>query len=392
MDSTFTPSENDVFNAGLPTSAALPKNDAPRAGQAEETLPKILEVVSSPLPFSDMLVTADEDVMIRNANGWLKFDRVPYSEADIEFILWQMDPQWAELLLRGGFSRPYVVGNFRLRVTAYLAFRGAKKMLAIRRTPVDPMPFKDTGLPDSVKLMIENPQGLVLLSGATGAGKTTTMAALVDQLNETRNYHIETIEDPIEFVFKRKKSVFSQREVGHDIPTYNEGVRGAMRQRPDVIIIGEIRDRDTAENAILAGESGHLVIATLHASSVSGAIQKLVSFFPGEESAKYASLASSLVGVIHQCMVPGTTQGEGVVATELLFNHKQSFSEFLNSPIKINAALDERVGGMSQSLAMSLHSLVKEGKIAKADALKTVASQGSAQAKLIKMFDLQGVR
>ena len=265
-------------------------------------------------------------------------------------------------------------------------------MLAIRRTPVDPMHFKDTGLPDSVKLMIENPQGLVLLSGATGAGKTTTMAALVDQLNETRNYHIETIEDPIEFVFKRKKSVFSQREVGHDIPTYNEGVRGAMRQRPDVIIIGEIRDRDTAENAILAGESGHLVIATLHASSVSGAIQKLVSFFPGEESAKYASLASSLVGVIHQCMVPGTTQGEGVVATELLFNHKQSFSEFLNSPIKINAALDERVGGMSQSLAMSLHSLVKEGKIAKADALKTVASQGSAQAKLIKMFDLQGVR
>ncbi|MDP3412655.1 MAG: hypothetical protein Q8S16_05575, partial [Polaromonas sp.] len=108
MDSTFAPSENDRFNTGLPISAELLKNDAPRAGQAEETLPKILEVVSSPLPFSDMLVTAGEDVMIRNANGWLKFDRVPYSEADIEFILWQMDPQWAELLLRGGFSRPYV--------------------------------------------------------------------------------------------------------------------------------------------------------------------------------------------------------------------------------------------------------------------------------------------
>lgn len=392
MDTTFTPSERGGLNTGSGSPSTLLHRDAPREGQAEETLPKILEVVSSPLPFSDMLVTADEDVMIRNANGWLKFDRVPYSEADIEFILWQMDPQWGELLLNGGFSRPYVVGNFRLRVTAYLAFRGAKKMLPIRRTPVDPMPFKETGLPDSVKLMIENPQGLVLLSGATGAGKTTTMAALVDLLNETRNYHIETIEDPIEFVFKRKKSIFSQREVGHDIPTYNEGVRGAMRQRPDVIIIGEIRDRDTAENAILAGESGHLVIATLHASSVSGAIQKLVSFFPGEEAAKYASLASSLVGVIHQCMVPGIEQGKGVVATELLFNHKQSFSEFLNSPIKINAALDERVGGMSQSLAMSLHSLVKEGKIAKADALKTVASQGSAQAKLIKMFDLQGVR
>lgn len=344
--------------------------------QSAQTLAAILTVVSSDLEFSDVLVSADDPVMIRNASGWQEFVGLTYSDADIEYILETMDPQWEALLKSGGFSCPFVVGAWRLRITAYLVLRGAKAMLAIRRTPIDPRPLSETGLPSSIHLMVENQKGLVLIAGATGAGKTTTMAALVDHINSTRNCHIETIEDPIEYVFKSKKSIFSQREIGSDTPSFYEGVRGAMRQRPDVIVIGEIRDRITAENAILAGESGHLVIATLHAGSGYGAIQKLLSFFPGEEVSKTTSLASSLVGVAYQAMLPGVDKVSGVVATELLFNHNQQFSGVLDDPVKVQRALDISKDGVSRSLAFSLAEHVKANRVTKGDALRSVAGQG----------------
>lgn len=351
-----------------------------------KTIVSILDVVNSPKEFTDMLISADDPVMIRNASGWIEFPGAFYTSADIEFILETMSPMWESQLEAGGFSAPFEVGPWRLRVTAYLAFRGSKQMLAIRRTPVEPISLKETGLPSQIQLMVENPKGLVLLAGATGAGKTTTMAALVDAINSTRNCHIGTIEDPIEYVFKRKKSIFSQREVGSDTPSFFEGVRGAMRQRPDVIVIGEIRDRDTAENAILAGESGHLVIATLHAGSAYGAIQKLVSFFPGEETAKLTSLATSLMGVAYQTMVPGTDGVTGVVATELLFNHNQQFSAILGDGLRIQTALDESKDRVSRSLAFSLTEHVKANRITKGEALRNAAGQGSVHRRLLELI------
>lgn len=348
------------------------------AESAAATIRAILTVVDSEMPFSDILVSADEPVMLRNASGWTPFPDSAYSNDDIEFILSSMEPDWQTLLTdTGGFSRPYLVGNWRLRVTAYLANRGDKKMLSIRRTPITPMPLEKTGLSPSVKLMVENPKGLILLSGPTGSGKTTTMAALIDYINSNRSAHVVTIEDPIEYEFVRNKSVFSQREVGADTPSFFEGVRGAMRQRPDVIVIGEIRDRDTAENAILAGESGHLVIATLHASSAYGAVQKLVSFFPGEEMARTAGLATSLMGVIHHAIVPTVDKLTGVLASELLFNHHQGFSGILADSQKVNSELEDPKDKISRSMAASLVDLVKAAKISKSDALRSVAGQGA---------------
>lgn len=344
---------------------------------AAATIRAILTVVDSKMPFSDILVAADEPVMLRNASGWTPFPDSAYSNDDIEFILTSMEPDWSTHLINGGFSRPYLVGDWRLRVTAYLANRGNKKMLSIRRTPVIPMPLEKTGLSPSVKLMVENPKGLILLSGPTGSGKTTSMAALIDYINATRSAHVVTIEDPIEYEFVRNNSVFSQREVGVDTPSFFEGVRGAMRQRPDVIVIGEIRDRDTAENAILAGESGHLVIATLHASSAFGAVQKLVSFFPGEEMARTASLATSLMGVVHHAIVPTVDKLTGVLASELLFNHHQAFSTILADPLKVQMELEDPKDKISRSMAASLVDLVKAAKISKSEALRSVAGQGA---------------
>ncbi len=346
--------------------------------QKGTTLAAVLGVVNSDLPFSDILISVNDPVMVRNASGWDRYECTPFTQTDIEYIMMTMDPDYSELLKEGGLSRTFLAGNWRLRITAYLAMRGNKQMLAIRRTPVDPIPLASTGLPKQVILMVENQSGLVLISGATGAGKSTTMAALVDAVNQVRNVHIETIEDPIEFVFKPKKAVFSQREVGSDTPSFYQGVRGAMRQRPDVIVIGEIRDRDTAENAILAGESGHLVIATLHASSAFGAVQKLLSFFPGEESAKLITLSTSLMGVIHQAVVPGLgdEKAKGVLAAELMFNHEQQFSKYLSNANDFNNQLAS--DSVSCSISDSLASLVAQKKISKGNAIRTVAGQAYA--------------
>lgn len=351
-----------------------------------QTIAAILDVVNSPLPFSDILISADDPVMIRNASGWTQFPNVTYDTGTITFILETMNPNWSSELESGGFSGTFVADKWRLRITGYLVERGTKQVLAIRRTPLVPLSLTETGLPPQIQLMVDNPKGLVLIAGATGAGKTTTMAALIDHINTKRNAHIETIEDPIEYIFTRKNSIFSQREVGSDTPSFFEGVRGAMRQRPDVIVIGEIRDRQTAENAMLAGESGHLVIATLHASSAYGAIQKLISFFPGDESSRIATLATSLMGVIYQSIIPGTDKVTSVVATELLFNHNQQFSHVLGEPMKVQTILDAAADKVSCSLAQSLTNLVRSNKISKAEALRSVAGQGAVSRRIQELL------
>lgn len=354
-----------------------------------DSVKTIASVVDSEGQFSDILLTAEDPVMVRTVTGWEPFSGEIYSSADIDFVLAAIEPNWQNILMEGGFSRPYVVGDWRLRVTAYLANRGQRKMLSIRRTPIDPLSLDKTGLPPSVKTtMVSNPRGLILLSGATGSGKTTTMAAMVDHINETRSAHIVTIEDPIEYVFRQKNSVFSQREVGSDVPSFFEGVRAAMRQRPDVIVVGEIRDRDTAENAMLAGESGHLVIATVHATSAFGAVQKLVSFFPGDEQSRTATLATSLMGVIHQSIVPAVDNKSGVLAAEIMFNHHQNFSNFLGDVGKFSIELNEPKDGISRSMASSLADLVSNKKVTKAEALKSVAGQGLTSKQVKERLDL----
>jgi twitching motility protein PilT len=343
---------------------------------------EILGVVDSSEIFSDMIVVADEPVMVRNASGWVRLDVAPYPKSTVEYILTEMDPAFGDLLNEGGFSRSFLIGSWRLRINAYLSHRGKRTVLAIRRTPVVPKTLEEANLPPSIKTMVDNLKGLVLISGATGSGKTTTMAALIDKINSSRNCHIETIEDPIEYYFEPKKSIFSQREVGKgaDTPSFFEGVHGAMRQRPDVIVIGEIRDRDTAENAILAAESGHLVIATIHASSAHGAVTKLASFFPGED--KITALASSLVGVIYQNMLPGIDQKTGVVACELIFNHHQNFSENLGDANRVAAQLENPTDGISRSMAKALAELVQQKRVTKANAIISVSSQAMVRKKL----------
>jgi twitching motility protein PilT len=298
-----------------------------------------------------------------------------------------MDQDWFETLTKHAINRPVDLSDWRLRINAYLTSGGQSVCLSIRKIPKQPMLFEKLGLPSSVNMMLDAPRGIILVGGATGTGKTTTIAALVERINNTRNAHVITVEDPIEYVMTRKKSIFSQREVGVDVPSYYEGVRDAMRQRPDVVVIGEIRDRDTADTALIAAESGHLVVASLHANTVVGAITKMLGFFPSHErESKADALQSTLVGAIGQILLPSMDKSQVVLACELMFNHKHQFSKYIGNKDALQSAFERGEDGVSRTFNQSLLDLVKAKKISDVDALSSVVYNQSELYDQIKTW------
>jgi twitching motility protein PilT len=344
----------------------------------------IFDLIASGRSFSDILVESEGPIMLKTAQGWVDSGIVDFpSWSDISDFLAGLDPSWEMVIKEGAMNRPLDLHSCRLRINAYLAFGGKSLMASIRIIPNNPPVLADLGLPAATRLLLENPNGLILVSGPTGSGKTTSLAAMVDVINETRNAHIITIEDPIEFVFNRKKSVFSQREIGVDSASFFVGVKDAMRQRPDVIVIGEIRDRDTAEQAIIAGESGHLVIGTLHAGSAVGTISKLLGFFTAQErESRMNSLAGSLVGIVNQSLIPRKDGNGYALAVDFIANHKRQHSRVLHDPDKLQASLDRNEDGVSVGLASSVTKLIQSGVVDKADAAKAVAGNASVYDKI----------
>src|SRR5512134_971930 len=166
-------------------------------------------------------------------------------------------------------------------------------------------------MPKSLYGLCQMPRGLVLVTGPTGSGKSTTLSSLIDEINRTRSDHIITIEDPIEFLHKHKKCVVNQREIGPDATTFAEALRGALRQDPDVILLGEMRDLETISTALTAAETGHLVFATLHTQDASSTVDRLIDVFPAAQQGQIRTqIAGSLQGVVTQTLVP-TADGTG---------------------------------------------------------------------------------
>lgn len=184
-------------------------------------------------------------------------------------------------------------------------FKLGKISFVLRRIEREAKRIEDIGVPDGVKKMLTAKQGLFLITGPTGSGKSTTMVAIIDRINETRNEHIITIEDPVEFIFTNKKSVFSQREVGRDTESFISAIRAAMREDPDIVMIGEMRDKETVEAAMNLAETGHLVFGTLHTAGSIQTISRVVQFFnPDIQTQARVRLADSLLGVLSQRLVP----------------------------------------------------------------------------------------
>ncbi len=219
----------------------------------------------------------------------------------------------------GDLDTAYVsLGNGRFRVNGYRQ-RGAISF-AFRYIPKTVPSFEKLGLPHGVEKLADEHRGLILVTGATGSGKSTTLAAMLDKINRSRQQHIVTIEDPIEIVHDDKGCIVNQREVGLDTSSYLEGLRRALRQDPDVILIGELRDEESARAALQASESGHLVLSTLHTVDAAETIGRLVEFFPPEKQEMTRQiLAGVLRGVISQRLLPRKDNGR-IAAVEVMVN------------------------------------------------------------------------
>jgi twitching motility protein PilT len=210
-------------------------------------------------------------------------------------------------------------GVSRFRMNAYRQ-RGTFS-LAVRYVPVEIPDLSSLNLPVAITKFTERGQGLVLVTGPTGSGKSTTLAALIDLINRTQRKHIITLEDPIEYLHRHQKSLIDQREIGLDAHSFSDALRAALRQDPDVIMVGEMRDLETIATAITAAETGHLVLATLHTPDAPQTIDRIIDVFPsGQQAQIRVQLASVLVGIISQRLIPKADGSGRVVAAEVLVN------------------------------------------------------------------------
>ena len=191
--------------------------------------------------------------------------------------------------------------------------------LCLRQIPSKLLTFTQIGLPEIVKELCRRPRGLFLVTGPTGSGKTTTLATMIDYINDGWDRHIVTIEDPIEYYHKHKKCIINQREVGTDVPSFAEALKRVLRQDPDVILVGELRDLETIESAIRAAETGHLVFGTLHTNSAAGTINRIIDAFPVDQQNQIrVQLSTSLMAVLSQQLLPRKDSGGMIAAYEFL--------------------------------------------------------------------------
>ena len=235
---------------------------------------------------------------------------------------------------------------------------------AFRAIPSNVPTFADLGLPEGVALLAEEHRGLVLCTGATGSGKSTTLAAIVGHVNASRRGHIVTIEDPIEFLHDDRMSIVNQREVGLDTGSFGEALRRALRQDPDVILIGELRDAETAQTAMQAAESGHFVLSTLHTIDAAETIGRMVEFFPPEKHKQVRSiLAGVLRGVISQRLLPRRSGGRVAAVEVMVLNARVGDLIRENRADEIHDAIAEGAFFKMQTFTQALIDLVVGGEV-----------------------------
>ena len=251
---------------------------------------------------SDVHLRVDEHPMIRKNGQIVKIDMPKLTEADLAGIINTIIPKNIRSRAHSAFDLDFSyeikeVSRFRVNLSRQLG----KSALVIRNIPYKIKKIEDLNLPISIEQFARLNNGIVLITGATGSGKSTTLASMIEYINTKYQKHIITIEDPIEFVFSNKKSVISQRQVEIDTPSFPDGVKYALRQDPDVILIGEIRDRETIVSALKASETGHLVFATLHTIDAIQTIHRIINMFePQDRQYVREQLAGTLRGTVSQ--------------------------------------------------------------------------------------------
>ncbi len=333
---------------------------------------------------SDLYITVDSAPMYR-INGVVRpAGNYKLTEADTEALANSVmnDKQQAvfEQTNEQNLALYYsALGRFRVNVFRQ---RGAVGIV-FRQIKTHIKSLDDLGLPHALKDISLTKRGLVLVVGATGSGKSTSLAAMLDYRNETTSGHIVTIEDPIEFVHEHKKCIVTQREVGMDTESYGIALKNALRQAPDVILIGEIRDLETMEAAITFAETGHLCFATLHSNNANQALERVMNFFPEERHKQiYLQLSLNLRGIVSQRLIP-TVDGGRVAAVEVLLDSPRVKDLIHKGKVdELKEAMEKSTNLGMQTFDQHLYELYTAGKITLDEALKNADSANNLRLRV----------
>ncbi len=307
-------------------------------------LQPILRVDGALYPISDLPVLDEE--MVR------------------EIVFVTLDENQQQLLLKNReFDYSFAFGDLaRFRVNAF--FERGKMAAAFRLIPNQIKTINDLGVPAVVETFAEYPRGLVLVTGPTGSGKSTTLAALIDKINTEKSKHIITIEDPIEFTHKSKRSVVVQREVHYDTFSFSAALRSALREDPDVVLIGEMRDLETIQSAITIAETGHLVFATLHTNSAAQSIDRMIDVFPAHQQPQIKSqLANILMAICSQRLVPAIGGGRVCAAEIMVANPAVRALIREGKTFQLDTAIQTGADVGMQTMDRTLAKLVQAGEI-----------------------------
>lgn len=263
-----------------------------------------------------------------------------------------------------------VPGVARFRANVFVQSKGIAAVFRLISSQIKS--FADLGLPDQLKKILDYPNGLVLVTGPTGSGKSTTLAAFINEINLTQGKHIITIEDPIEYIHENKKSVIEQREIGTHTKTFQSALRASLREDPDVILVGELRDLETISLAITAAETGHLVFGTLHTSGCAKSVDRIIDVFPTDQQAQIrVQVAELLRVVVWQNLLPRADKQGRVAALEIMFNN-YAIANLIRKEktYQIQSALEIGVNEGMQSMNKALQALVEKGLITQETANK----------------------
>ena len=327
---------------------------------------------------SDLHVKVGSAPMLRLAYGLERLDRDPLSPLETQAIADGVIPEDRKALFmeRGEVDFAYSVANVgRFRANVFRQ-RGSISMV-LRKLRFGGPTFEEIGLPDSIKTLANESRGLILVTGPTGSGKTTTLAAMIGYLNATKPVHIVTIEDPIEVLHRDAVASINQREVGNDTQDFLSALRAALRQDPDVILIGEMRDTETVRAALQAAETGHLVLSTLHTQDATETVNRVIDFFPPHQQKQVRlTLAGTLRGIVCQRLVP-TIEGGRIPALEILVNTGRVSERIIDEEKTAEIKDVVAEGGYYGMVTFDqwLLKLIQDGSVSVEDAMQAVSSK-----------------
>ncbi|MGL4461794.1 MAG: type IV pilus twitching motility protein PilT [Planctomycetia bacterium] len=332
---------------------------------------KLLQTVIN-LSANDLHITVGQPPVVRLDGHMRRLETKVLDNDDTTALMKSITPERCQQELQevGGCDFGFAFGDqARFRVAVYKQ-RGCIGMV-LRRIPYKFLTFEQLGLPPAVNYCVTRPRGLFLVTGPTGSGKSTSLASMINWLNENHDHHIITIEDPIEYYHKHKKSTLTQREIGVDVPSFPEAIRRALRMDPDIILVGEMRDLETIRAAITAAETGHIVFGTLHTNSAEGTVNRIIDVFPQEQQDQIRTqLSVALIGVLCQALLP--RKPKGMVASYELLVVTPAIANLIRENKTYRISSDIQTGKKHGMILMdeSLFNLWKNGLIEKDDAIR----------------------